>query len=214
MGDGDGRQRRLAQEGRDSLVARPVIHSGVGVPLAQVDVQLDGAERGDRGPCRVVEGWVLPASGECERGLPCGVGEQQRGRFGGNPGRGGENLGNDDLAIGNLDGAGHGGGLASTLAPDYLQREDVAARAKRTRCAQTCERRGEDAEVQTGRSEVGVELIDQLAVEIDFGGAWASEIEGRVPGHCREVEGSAEEARLNLGLAHGRPAARPDVLLG
>ena len=214
VGDGNGGQRRLAQEGRYALVARPVIHSGVGVPLAQVDVCLDGAEARDRRPRGVVEGGRLPVPAGCERGLPCGVGEQQRGRLRRHPRRGGQNLGDDDLAVGNLDGAGHGGGLASALAANYFQRQDVAARAKRTRCAQTRQRRGEDAEVQAGRGEVGVEVVDQLAVEIDFGRARASEIERRVLRHGSQVEGGAEEARLYLARADGRPAARPDVLLG
>ena len=209
MGDGDGGQRRLAQEGRYALVARPVIHSGVGVPLAQVDVCLNGAERRDRGPRGVVEGGRLPVAAGCERGLPCGVGEQQRGRLRRHPRRGGQNLGDDDLAVGNLDGAGHGGGLGSALATHHLQSEDVAPRAQTTR-----ERRGEDAEVQAGRGQVGVEVIDQLAVEIDFGRARAREIERRVLRHGGEVEGGAEEARLYLARADGRPAARPDVLLG
>src|SRR5208283_2773282 len=143
---------------RYALVARPVVHSGVGIPLAEVDVQLDGAEGCDRRPGGVVEGGRLPVCGECERGLPCGVGEQQRGRVGGYPGRGGQDLGDDELAIGDLDGAGNGGGLASSLAAHYLHCQDVATDV------QIRERRGEDAEVQAGRGEVGVELVDQLAV--------------------------------------------------
>jgi len=208
----------LPEKRRNALVAGPIEHSRVAIPLKHVDRTLDRSERLHALPSAVIKAGLLPSGGRGERAFPVRSAERERRRV--DSGRCRQDFGDENFAESLLLNDARIAHAHDSAAANHLERQSVRAAAKRL-----CDIRREHMDSKR-RCNVACHLVDERAVEVNFRRARSGQIQSRCWRHLCKLECVSEIVRRGfhvrvpesvivvVRVQCGGVAGRPNVLFG